>query len=143
MTLEESITRARESGDMSGMMDIVPYYRFLGLTIDRDANGPICRIPGADNLIGNPMLPAIHGGVIGALLEATGIVHLIWARETSSLPKIINITVEYLRSARKIETFAQAEVTKLGRRVANVQIRAWQDDRDKPVASANALFLLT
>ena len=143
MTMEQRIAKARATGDTSDLVDIVPYYRFLGLTMRATPEGPVCLIPGGEKLVGNPALPALHGGVIGALLEATAIMHLIWTRESVSLPKIINLTVEYLRSARPVETAAAANVTKLGRRVANVRVEAWQDDRTKPVAYANALFLLT
>lgn len=143
MSLEQLIAKARKTRDVSGLIGIVPYYRFLGLTTQATPDGPICLIQGGEKLVGNPALPALHGGVIGALLEATAIVHLIWARESASLPKIINLTVEYLRSARPVPTTAAAAVTKLGRRVANVRVEAWQGDRAKPVASANALFLLT
>lgn len=143
MKMEQRIARARESGDTTGLVEIVPYYRFLGLTMRASPEGPLCLIPGGEKLVGNPALPALHGGVIGALLEATAIMHLIWTRESASLPKIINLTVEYLRSARPVETTAAASVTKLGRRVANVRVEAWQDDRAKPIAYANALFLLT
>ena len=58
------------------------------------------------------------------------------------VPKTINITVDYLRSARVIDTHARATITKHGRRVANVQVRAWQADESKPVAAAHAHFLL-
>lgn len=143
MTMEQRIAQSRETGDISGLIDLVPYYRFLGLTMRATPEGPLCAIPGDAKLVGNPTLPALHGGVIGALLESAAIMHLIWARESGSLPKIINLTVEYLRSARPVETTAAASVTKLGRRVANVRVEAWQDDRAKPVAYANALFLLT
>ena len=59
-----------------------------------------------------------------------------------TVPKTINITVEYLRSGKPQDTFARAVFTKHGRRVANVRAYAWQDDPTKPVAAANAHFLL-
>jgi acyl-coenzyme A thioesterase PaaI-like protein len=99
-------------------------------------------MPGSDHIIGNPVLPAIHGGVVGAHLESTAIIHLIWGRESRQVPKIINLTIEYLRSARVVDTFAQATITKHGRRIANMRIEAWQADRNKPVAAAHAHFLL-
>ena len=58
------------------------------------------------------------------------------------MPKTINITVDYLRSARLVDTHARAMITKHGRRVANVQVRAWQGDESKPIAAAHAHFLL-
>ena len=87
-------------------------------------------------------LPALHGGVVGALLEAACIAQLIWQSDSLTVPKTINITVDFLRSARPVETYAKANVTREGRRVANVRVEAWQDDPLNPVAAAHAHFLL-
>jgi uncharacterized protein (TIGR00369 family) len=95
-----------------------------------------------DDLIGNTFLPAIHGGTLGAMLEMAAIFHLLWETETETVPKIVNITVDYLRSARPVDVIACAKVTKQGRRMVNVYAEAWQDDRAKPVATANAHFLI-
>ncbi|WP_290818359.1 PaaI family thioesterase [Ferrovibrio sp.] len=85
----------------------------------------------------------MHGGVVGALLESAAIVQLIWSADADRIPKIIDLQVDYLRSARPVETFARAIITKHGRRVANVRAEAWQDDPARPVAAAHAHFLLT
>ncbi len=95
-----------------------------------------------DELIGNTFLPAIHGGTLGAMLEMAAIFHLLWETETETVPKIVNITVDYLRSARPLDVIAAAKVTKQGRRMVNVFVEAWQDDRAKPVATAQAHFLV-
>jgi acyl-coenzyme A thioesterase PaaI-like protein len=58
------------------------------------------------------------------------------------LPKTINVTVAYLRSARPVDTFAHGTITKHGRRVAVVYAQAWQEDRARPVATAHAHFLI-
>ena len=93
-------------------------------------------------LIGNTFLPAIHGGTLGAMLEMAAIFHLLWETETETVPKIVNITVDYLRSARPVDVIACAKVTKQGRRMVNVFAEAWQEDRSRPVATANAHFLV-
>src|SRR3546814_10671692 len=54
----------------------------------------------------------LHGGVVGALLVSASIVHLVWSAETDTIPKIIDLSVDYLRSARPVETFASAIITK-------------------------------
>jgi uncharacterized protein (TIGR00369 family) len=142
VSLIEAIAEARRSGDPNRFVDTIPYFRFLGLELRPSEGGVLCVLPANPKLIGNPLLPAIHGGVVGALLEAAGITQLIWQSETARVPKTINITVDYLRSARPVDTFAQASVTREGRRVANVRVEAWQEDRSKPVAAAHAHFLL-
>lgn len=142
MNLSEAVAEARRSGDYQSVLESIPYMAFLGLKVSADQNGPVVRMPGSDHIVGNPVLPAIHGGVVGALLESTAIIHIIWMHESRHVPKIINLTVEYLRSARVVDTFAQAVITKHGRRIANVRIEAWQAERAKPVAAAHAHFLL-
>lgn len=142
MTITDAVAAARESGDYQSVIDNIPYMKFLGLTVSADENGPIVTMPGSEHIIGNPVLPAIHGGVVGAMLESTAIMHLIWAQESRHVPKIVNLTIDYLRSARVVDTHAQATITKHGRRIANIRIEAWQADRAKPVAAAHAHFLL-
>jgi acyl-coenzyme A thioesterase PaaI-like protein len=94
------------------------------------------------SLIGNPSLPALHGGTLGALLESSAIFELLWRAETVVLPKTITLTVDYLRSGQPVDTHARSIVTRHGRRVANVRVEAWQADRNTPVATAHAIFLV-
>jgi acyl-coenzyme A thioesterase PaaI-like protein len=95
-----------------------------------------------DPLIGNPVIPALHGGTIGALLESTAIFKLFWEAETVVIPKTINLTVAYLRSGRAMDTWAWAYITKHGRRVASVRVEAWQEDRARPIASGTVNLLI-
>jgi acyl-coenzyme A thioesterase PaaI-like protein len=76
------------------------------------------------------------------MLEMAAIFHLLWETESETVPKIVNITVDYLRSAGPRDVIAAARVTRQGRRMVNVFAEAWQDDRSKPVASASAHFLI-
>lgn len=138
----DAILKARAGGDLAELSQQIPFHRYLGITVRMGRNGPYCEMGQDDRLIGNPRLPALHGGTIGALLESAGIVAMIFAADTPVQPKTINLTIDFLRSARPVTTFARGVVTKHGRRVANVRIEAWQDDPEKPVAAAHAHFLL-
>lgn len=139
----DALARARSGGDFGALTDAIPYARFLGVRAERVAGELLCRLAYAPDLVGNTALPALHGGVLGALLESTAVVQLLFEADTVVLPKTITITVDYLRSAGPLDTFAKGRVTRLGRRIATVQTEAWQDDRSKPVASAVAHLLLT
>ena len=142
MTLVERLAEAKRTGDYQGLLDAVPYSRFLGLHARLDGNELITTMRYADHLIGNPALPALHGGTLGALLESAAIFELLWRAETIVLPKTITITVDYLRSGQAADTHARGIVTRHGRRVANVRVEAWQADRAVPVATAHAIFLV-
>jgi uncharacterized protein (TIGR00369 family) len=141
--LLDLVQQARQSGDFSAFIAAIPYWRFMGLSA-RVEDGLLTGVLHySDPLIGNPILPALHGGTIGALLETTAVLELFHQAETVVIPKTINLTVAYLRSGKPVDTFAKARITKQGRRIVSVQIEAWQDDRARPIASASANFLVT
>jgi len=141
--LADMIRRARAAGDVNQFVAAIPYARFLGISAAADGGVLTARLASSDHIIGNPVLPAIHGGVVGAFLETVSILQLLWTSETIGIPKTITITFDFLRTAGAHETFARAEVTKLGSRVANVRAFAWQADPSKPVTGSNGNFLIT
>jgi acyl-coenzyme A thioesterase PaaI-like protein len=100
-------------------------------------------LPFAPHLIGNPSLPALHGGLIGAFMELTAIAQLSIAEPQARLPRTVDINVDYLRSGRPVDTFARALIKRAGRRIANVQVEAWQEARSNPIAALRGHFLLT
>lgn len=124
------------------VLERMPYARFLGLTSEQTDGGMIVTLPFADRLIGNPMLPALHGGATAALLEMTAIAQVAATWPQERLPKPINVSVAYLRSGRPQDVHARARIGKAGRRVAYVLAEAWQDDESQPIASLTAHFLL-
>ncbi len=142
MTLIERMTAAKASGDYQGLIDLVPYAKFLGLSAGLQGDELITTMRYGDHLVGNPALPALHGGTLGALLESAAIYELLWRAETIVLPKTITLTVDYLRSGAPVDTHARGVVTRHGRRVTNVRMEAWQTDRNTPVATAHAIFLV-
>jgi len=141
-TLLEHIAAARASGDLDTLARAIPYARFLGLSARVEDGRALVTMRYGDHLVGNPTIPALHGGTLGALLESAAIFELLWSSETIVLPKTITITVDYLRSARPVDTYARGVVTRQGRRVANVRVEAWQEDPASPVAAAHAHFLI-
>ena len=129
---------------MSGKqaLELIPYARFIGVTLDETDDGLVCRLPFRDDLVGNVALPAVHGGVVGAFLELAALVGLIDMSDSDRVPRPINFSVNYLRSVGPRETMARAEIVKHGRRIANVRVVAWQDHPEKPVAAGIGNFLL-
>lgn len=142
MTLVERLAEAKQRGDLDALVDIVPYARFLGLSGALVDGELVTTMRYSGHLIGNPSLPALHGGTLGALLESAAIFELLWRAETVVLPKTITLTVDYLRSGAPVDTHARGIVTRHGRRVTNVRMEAWQADRAAPVATAHAIFLV-
>ena len=124
--------------DPDGLFAQSPFARCLGIRVGEDGT---LVMPFSPRIIGNPILPAIHGGITGAFLETTAIVGV--TRELGvSLPKPIGLTVNYLRSGRALDSYANVSIVKQGRRVVAFEAQAWQDDRTKPIASAFGHFML-
>ncbi len=138
----ERVRAAREAGDPSPLLEGIPYASFLGLAVSLEHGELLTTLRFSDRLIGDSSIPALHGGTLGALLESSAIFALLWSTSGDRLPKTINLTIDYLRSGRARDTFAVASVEKHGRRIANVRAIAWQEDRERPIASAVAHFLV-
>jgi len=143
VNLVELIEEAKARRDWSVLGAAIPYAQFLGISADDSTGELLGKMAYTPSLIGNAAIPALHGGTLGALLESTAIFQVLYEAETIVLPHTITITVDYLRSGRAVDTFARATITRQGRRVASVHVVAWQDDRERPIATANAHVLIT
>ena len=125
------------------MDPLPPYAQFLGIATRRSDDGTLLFVmPFADVVVGRPGY--LHGGAIAGLLEFAAFGALYEALESREgvTVKPINVTVSYMRGGAAHDTFAAANVTRLGNRVANVEAHAWQLDRASPIASAQMNVLL-
>jgi uncharacterized protein (TIGR00369 family) len=121
----------------------VPYIDYLGMSAARSDDGArLYRLPFAEKLVGNPVLPALHGGVIAAFAQTAAILGLIETLPEPRLPKAIDFSIDYLRSGRPRETFARCEIVRVGSRVALVQVWCWQTSPAEPIALTRGHFLL-
>ena len=127
----------------------LPYARTLGVEPRFDASGDapgtggfLLALPFKPDNIGNPALPALHGGAVGGFMELCAIVGLMLEMSRPGQPKPIGISVDYLRRGRPEDTFARPTVARMGSRVANVRVEAWQGEPDKPIATLHGHFLL-
>lgn len=116
-----------------------PFARCLGIRIGEEGT---LVMPFSPKIIGNPVLPAIHGGMTGAFLETTAIVGVTRELGVLAPPKPIGLTINYLRSGRALDSYAKVSIVKQGRRVVAFETQAWQDDPTKPIASAFGHFML-
>ena len=97
-------------------------------------------MPFADGFAGRPGF--LHGGAIAGLLENAAWVTVIEALPEGATVKPVSVTVDYLRGGAHVDSYAEAEIVRLGRRIANVLVTAWQDDRAKPIATANLKLMI-
>ena len=142
MTVIDLIQRAKKSDNFDELVASIPYASFIGMRYQRLGDDVLFHLPPKVENLGNPILPAIHGGVIGGFMELSASLHLIMTMETAAMPKMIDFSLDYLRAGRFQDTYAECQVWRQGSRVANVAITAWQKSRHQPIATARAHFLL-
>ena len=129
--------------ELDAIVQRIPYARFLGVRMELHGDEMTAILPFAEHLIGNPTLPALHGGVIGAFMEMTALMQLSINERLMRQPRPVDISVDYLRSGRPVDTYARALIKKVGRRIANVQVEAWQEARAAPIAALHGHFIRT
>ncbi|WBU40875.1 MULTISPECIES: PaaI family thioesterase [Marinobacter] len=139
---DSGLTQSRDaSRSYQDLLDRIPYARHLGLDIPKDSAGLIVSLPFHEALIGNFMLPALHGGVLGALIEITARIAAQSEDAKARCPRILDSNINYLRSAQAKHTLASAEIIRQGRRTSLVQVTCWQDEKDRPITSGRVQLL--
>lgn len=143
MTLLNSIQSLKDKNDYEGLVDLIPYAKLIGTETSLVGDNIVSSLPFLESNIGNPALPALHGGVVAGFMENTAIFHLLWHYELDNIPKTIDFSIDYLRSGQSETTYSSCNVTRIGRRIALCHINAWQADSDEPIAMARVHFLLS
>ncbi len=154
------VIKQRRDSALEALVGGVPYIRHLGIAFDRRGDELTAILPYAERLIGNPMLPALHGGVTAAFLETTATITLAWSRlwdeiesaridpddldpsDMPRMPKTVDLTIDYLRSGLPRDAYARARIVRSGRRYASVHVEGWQDNRERPHAMATCHFVM-
>ena len=138
-SFKQQLQQAHERGDYGVLLQRIPYAALIGVECSRVGDELLFRLPANKDNIGNPLLPAIHGGVIAGFMELAAALHLLVSTGSPGVPKIIDFSLDYLRAGQFRDTWARCQVCRQGRRVANVAITAWQSTEAEPIATAGRI----
>ncbi|MEM6387023.1 MAG: PaaI family thioesterase [Pseudomonadota bacterium] len=154
------VVKHRRDAALRALVEGIPYVQFLNIRFERHGDELTSILGYHDALIGNPAIPALHGGVTAAFLETAALIELEWqllwdeiesgrvdpddlqSHKLPRVPKTIDYTVDYLRSGLPRDAYARARVNRSGRRYASVHVEAWQDNRARPFAQGTGHFLM-
>ena len=107
------------------MEELIPFNRVLGIRVAEIDKGHVrMEIAFREELIGDPVRRAVHGGVISALADTAGGC-AVWSAldEETARVSTIDIRIDYLRPGRPETLVAEANVVRAGRRVGVADIR--------------------
>ncbi len=140
--IHSDLEAAVSNRDLAALIELIPYAQLIGLDFFEIGNEYIYRLPQNDDNLGNPILPALHGGVIGGFMETAGALHVMMSADTFRVPKVVDFALDYLSPGRHRDTYAKCLFVRQGRKIANVAITAWQTREETPIAKARAHFLV-
>jgi len=141
--LQASLQRARHESSPQQILDLIPYSSFIGAEAKVEGDGVLYWLDRRPSNIGNPSLPAIHGGVIGGFLELSAAIEILYTLNVELIPKVVDFSLDYLRPGLYKTIYANCTVLRQGKKLVNVTATAWQDNPDTPIATARCHFLIS
>ena len=143
MQLVEKLNDIKSRLDYEAIVELIPYAKTIGVETSMVGESIVSSLRFMESNIGNPAIPALHGGVIAGFMENAALLHLIWEIELVNIPKIIDFSIDYLRPGQTSTTYSKCDIIRLGSRIALCNVTTWQEDINKPIAQARGHFLLS
>lgn len=129
----------QKKGATQALYEAMPYAEFIGMAVGHDAvHSQLCFLPFKPELIGNTVLPALHGGLMAGFMQSAAWVGAYGA--AGGAVKLLDFSLDYLRPGLAQDAYADFEVVRIGQRIVNVQVRMWQSDKARLIATARAHF---
>jgi acyl-coenzyme A thioesterase PaaI-like protein len=111
------------------------------LQLDLTARDNVYRLRFTERHIGNPFVRALHGGVVGSMMEFSALLELARLDENAR-SEVVSSSIDYLRVTKDGDLHARVDVVRIARRLAFLDVWCWQDDEDVPVARASCTVRL-
>jgi uncharacterized protein (TIGR00369 family) len=107
------------------MEELIPFNKFLGVKAPLLSKSKVrLEIPFRDDLVGDWLRPALHGGVMSALADAAGGA-AVWCLVDDERARVstIDLRIDYLRPGTLELLVAEAHVVRMGNRVGVADVR--------------------
>jgi uncharacterized protein (TIGR00369 family) len=124
------------------MREMIPFNRYLGMELVALEQGLArMELPYRPEFIGDPFRPALHGGVVSALLDTCGGAAAFSVVGLGDRVSTVDLRVDYLRPGREERLVAEGRVVRAGNRVCVVNLLAFHPGGEaEPIAQASAVY---
>jgi len=124
--------------------EFIPFNKWLGVKAEHIERGHVTlSVPWRDELIGDPVRQAIHGGVLSALADTAGGICVWTTLETPTTQRLstVDLRVDYLRPGRKERIIAAAKTVRLGAKLGWADIELFHPSAERElVAMARGVY---
>lgn len=125
--------------------EFIPFNKLLGIRADRVERGNVkLELPWRDELIGDPLRRAVHGGVISTLADVAGGM-AVWSSLEDPTARVatVDLRVDYLRPGRPHTILAEAHLVRLGGRIAVADMKMFHPGGDgEPIATGKGVYVV-
>lgn len=136
------MTSEHEAALIKFFQENIPFNAWLGMRVERLEAGQ-CRlvVPFRPELVGDPLRPALHGGVLSTAADAAGgLAVFSTAADLSTRVSTVDLRVDYLRPGRLEAVVCDARVVRVGNRVAVAHVVLHHGDVDAPIAEMRGVY---
>jgi acyl-coenzyme A thioesterase PaaI-like protein len=116
-----------------------PMAQWLGA--ERTDRPSVYRLRFAEHHIGNPFVRALHGGVVGSMLELAAQLEIARLKD-GARSELVSSATDYFRVTKDADLLARVDVVRIARRLAFVDVWCWQDSEDIPVTRGSCTLRL-
>ncbi|MBI2376822.1 MAG: PaaI family thioesterase [Deltaproteobacteria bacterium] len=125
-----------------GFMRSIPFNAMLGFELEELGPGYArMRLPFREDLIGDFIRGALHGGAVAALIDTCGGACVWTGIEIGDTLSTVDFRVDYLRPGRREDVVAEARLLRLGNRVGVTDIVAFHASAPgEPIATGKGVY---
>ena len=123
--------------------ELIPFNKFLGMEATLLEHGRVrLEIPYREELIGDPLRPALHGGLISTLADTAGGMAVWTVLENLTLRvSTIDLRVDFLMPAKLERLAAEGVTVRVGKTVGVSDVRIFHPSAEgETVATGKAVY---
>ena len=122
--------------------NLIPLHPFIGITLEKIEDGfAQIRVAFRNELVGDPRIQAIHGGIIATAMDSVGgAAAMTTLTSFEDRVSTIDMRIDYLRPGKPMDLIVEGEIVRSGNHIVVTRMVAYQEDKKHLVAEGKAVY---